>query len=47
MDYCDIEIEDLLFIVECISVMALVTIACIAGVLTKKIYNIQKQQLPR
>jgi hypothetical protein len=47
MDYCDIEIEDLLFIGECISVMSLVMLACFAGVLTKKIYTIQRQQLPR
>ncbi len=47
MDYCDIEIEDLLFIEELVAISSLVMVACVACVLAKNIYNIQRQQLPR
>ena len=46
-DYCDFELENVLFVVECVAVVFLTAASAMVCYLTREIYMIQRYQLPK
>jgi hypothetical protein len=47
MEYCHFDDYDMLFVAECIAIIVLVSLTTVVCFLTKEIYMIQRQHLPR